>query len=51
VLGDDHPDTLTTANNLAIDLRELGDVEGAEDLARQVAQGRIERWPLHDPDD
>jgi hypothetical protein len=25
VLGDDHPDTLTSANNLAADLRALGE--------------------------
>ena len=25
VLGDDHPDTLTSANNLAVDLRALGE--------------------------
>jgi hypothetical protein len=24
VLGEDHPDTLTSASNLALDLRELG---------------------------
>jgi hypothetical protein len=27
VLGDDHPDTLTSANNLATDLRALGEPE------------------------
>jgi hypothetical protein len=27
VLGDDHPDTLVSANNLAADLRALGDPE------------------------
>jgi len=27
VLRDDHPDTLTSANNLAKDLRALGDTE------------------------
>ena len=32
VLGDDHPDTLTSANNLAVDLRELGEHEQARDL-------------------
>ena len=26
VLGEDHPDTLSSANNLATDLRELGEV-------------------------
>jgi hypothetical protein len=27
VLGEDHPDTLTSASNLAIDLRALGETE------------------------
>ena len=27
VLGDDHPDTLTSANNVAADLRALGEPE------------------------
>jgi hypothetical protein len=34
VLGDDHPDTLTTAENLARHLRELGD----DDRARKVEE-------------
>ena len=32
VLGDDHPDTLASAHNLAIDLRALGEVQAARDL-------------------
>ena len=32
VLGDDHPDTLSSANNLAIDLRNLGEYQAARDL-------------------
>jgi len=32
VLGPDHPDTLADANNLAIDLRALGEVQAARDL-------------------
>jgi tetratricopeptide repeat protein len=32
VLGDDHPSTLMSANNLAEDLRHLGDVRAACDL-------------------
>ena len=32
VLGEDHPDTLASANNLAVDLRELGEVQAARDL-------------------
>lgn len=31
-LGDNHPDTLTSANNLAADLRQLGEVEAAAAL-------------------
>ena len=32
VLGDDHPDTLTSANNLAADLRALGEHAAAREL-------------------
>jgi hypothetical protein len=32
VLGDDHPETLTSANNLAADLRALGEYQQARDL-------------------
>ena len=32
MLGDDHPDTLRSANNLAVDLRELGEHERARQL-------------------
>jgi hypothetical protein len=32
VLGQDHPDTLYSAYNLAADLRELGQVQAARDL-------------------
>ena len=32
VLGDDHPDTLTSASNLAVDLRALGEYQQARDL-------------------
>ena len=32
VLGEDHPDTLTSANNLAIDLRNLGEYQAAREL-------------------
>jgi len=32
VLGDDHPNTLTSASNLANDLRDLGDHQAARDL-------------------
>jgi hypothetical protein len=32
VLGQDHPDTLRSARNLAADLRKLGEVQAARDL-------------------
>ena len=32
MLGEDHPDTLGSANNLAIDLRNLGEHQAARDL-------------------
>ena len=32
VLGADHPETLRSASNLAIDLRVLGEVQAARDL-------------------
>ena len=40
VLGDDHPDTLTSANNLANDLRALGDVQAARDLDQDTLDRR-----------
>jgi tetratricopeptide (TPR) repeat protein len=36
VLGDDHPDTLTTMNNLATTRRSLGDLQGVQELLEQV---------------
>ena len=32
MLGEDHPDTLTSASNLAIDLRALGETQAAREL-------------------
>ena len=32
VLGEDHPGTLDSANNLALDLRVLGEVQAAREL-------------------
>ena len=32
VLGEDHPSTLSSANNLAIDLRNLGEYQAAREL-------------------
>ena len=39
-LGGDHPDTLTSASNLAADLRRLGDLDAATALEDDVAQRR-----------
>ena len=39
-LGDDHPDTLTTMNNLAATLRNQGDLAGARALQEQVLEAR-----------
>jgi thioredoxin-like negative regulator of GroEL len=36
VLGEDHPDTLTSANNVASALRALGDLAGARDLQQRT---------------
>jgi tetratricopeptide (TPR) repeat protein len=36
VLGDDHPATLTTMNNLATTRRSLGDLQGVRELLEQV---------------
>jgi hypothetical protein len=40
VLGEDHPLTLTTMNNLATTRRNLGDLDGARQLQEQVLAGR-----------
>ncbi|MEU4919198.1 tetratricopeptide repeat protein, partial [Streptomyces parvus] len=40
VLGEDHPDTLSTAFNLAIDLAELGRTEAARDLGEDTLARR-----------
>ena len=39
VLGPDHPDTLTSINNLTETRRDLGDLEGARDLHEQTLAG------------
>ena len=36
VLGEDHPATLATANNLADSLCDLGEVQAARDLAQDA---------------
>ncbi|WP_328396438.1 tetratricopeptide repeat protein [Streptomyces sp. NBC_00390] len=38
VLGEDHPQTLTSAYNLAVDLGELGEVEAARILAEDTLE-------------
>jgi hypothetical protein len=40
VLGDDHPNTLTTASNLAMDLRALDDHLRAARLEEEIASWR-----------
>ena len=40
ILGEDHPDTLTSANNLAENLRDLGDLAGARDLHQRIYDTR-----------
>ena len=40
VLGDDHPNTLTSMNNLAETRRALGDLQGARDLHEQALAAR-----------
>jgi hypothetical protein len=40
VLGDDHPHTLTSANNLAYDLRGVGEHEQADRLEQDIARWR-----------
>ena len=39
VLGEDHPDTLTSASNLALDLRALGEYERARQLDEDILTG------------
>jgi hypothetical protein len=40
VLGDDHPDTLTTMNYLAETRHDLGDLDGVRELHEQALAGR-----------
>src|SRR6266545_940405 len=40
VLGDDHPDTLSTMNYLAVTRRALSDLQGARDLHEQTLAAR-----------
>jgi hypothetical protein len=40
LLGREHPDTLTTKNNLALTLRDLGDLEGARRVHEEVLEAQ-----------
>ena len=40
ILGEDHPDSLFSANNLAIDLRLAGDYEQAREIDQEVLSRR-----------
>ena len=40
VLGEEHPDTLTSMNNLAVTLHSQGDLAGARELLGRVLEGR-----------
>jgi hypothetical protein len=40
VLGEEHPDTLTSMNNLAFTLHQAGDLAGAVRLLRKCLAGR-----------
>ncbi|MDQ2880076.1 MAG: FxSxx-COOH system tetratricopeptide repeat protein [Actinomycetota bacterium] len=40
ILGEDHPDTLRSANNLALDLRALGEYERARELHKDTLARR-----------
>src|SRR5262249_46500920 len=56
ILGQDHPDTLRSATQLAANLRELGDVQTARDLdqdtlnrrTRVLGQGHPDTLPSAD---
>jgi hypothetical protein len=43
VLGDDHPHTLASADNLAVDLRALGEHEQARQLQERIRSQRGRR--------
>jgi hypothetical protein len=40
LLGDDHPDTISSMNSLAVARRDLGDLPGARDLHEQALAAR-----------
>jgi hypothetical protein len=50
VLGADHPDTLTSAHNLAADLRELGECQQARALDEDTLARRSRVLGADHPD-
>jgi hypothetical protein len=50
VLGDNHPDTLTSASRLAADLRELGEYQQARALDQDTLARRRRVLGNHHPD-
>jgi tetratricopeptide (TPR) repeat protein len=50
VLGDNHPDTLTTKNSLGESRRHLGDLQGARGLLEQTLAARQQVLGLDHPD-
>jgi hypothetical protein len=50
VLGRDHPDTLRSATILAVDLRELGEVQAARDLDQDTLEHRRQILGRDHPD-
>jgi DnaJ-domain-containing protein 1 len=50
VLGEEHPDTLTSMNNLAATLRDQGELPGARALQEQVLQARRRMLGEEHPD-
>jgi Flp pilus assembly protein TadD len=49
-LGSEHPDTLSSLNNLAILLKYKGDLAGAEPLLRRVIEARERTLGPEHPD-
>jgi hypothetical protein len=50
VLGQDHPETLKSASNLAADLRALGETQAARDLDQDTLERRRHVLGHHHPD-
>ena len=49
ILGEEHPDTLTSMNNLANTLGSLGDLAGARALQEQVLARAYPQWRRRRP--